>query len=313
MSTPQWQQRHQDYVVGPNQDKRLASVAPGDSVTGIDFQFENDAPFLMRGRAYRVSYDALDSRVQVGLNTLAFKWSKADGRSYRSQGYIPQNLAMPYGGQGGAWKPVYPQILYPAGSTMRLDLVNTGAAALVNLTFYFRGVKLFPWGMNPAYTYPSKIGKIIPFVYPIAPITQLNLTGSIQNLLIAESRLLQQFNVRNDADFVVRYGQAGPSYSPFGAEVFFILRDDNRKAFSNDYVHYETLFGPSSGNYPCGGVTIPAIGTGNSLPSTFFPEFYLPASHLMYYDVQRADSGYGGAATIPNFPVNLVGSKVYPG
>ena len=31
MSTPQFQQRHQDYVIGPNQDTRLASVAAGQS------------------------------------------------------------------------------------------------------------------------------------------------------------------------------------------------------------------------------------------------------------------------------------------
>ena len=310
MSTPRWQQRHQDYVIGPNQDSRLASVAAGATVTGIQFQFENDAPFLLRGRAYRVSYDNLDSKSQIGLNTLALRYS-GPNRDFKGQGYIPQGLIMPYGGQGGAWKPVYPQIFYPAGSIIQLDLVNTGSAALTNLTFYFRGVKLFPWGMVPAYTYPKRF-RTIPFVYPIASVTQANLTGSIQTLLTADKRLLQQFQVGNDADFVFRYGQSGPSYAPSPLEVFFILRDENQKAFSNDWVHHEVLFGPSLGNYPCGGTTIPAIGTGNSLPSCMFPELYLPANHLLYYDVMRADSGYAGAATIPNFPVNLVGSKVYP-
>jgi hypothetical protein len=310
MSTPQWQQRHQDVVIGPNQDPRLASVAAGQTIVGIQYQMENDAPFLLRGRAYRVSYDTLSSRTQAGLNGLNLRYT-GPNRDYRSQGYIPQNLLGPYGGQSGAWRPVYPNIFYPAGSTLQIDLVNTATVALTNLTMYWRGVKLFPWNMNPAYTYPAKF-RTIPFVYPIAPVTQQNLTGSIQNLLTAESRLLQQFQCGNDADFVFRYAQGGPSYSPFGLEVFFILRDENQKAFSNDYVHYEVLFGPSGGNYPCGGTTIAAVGAGNALPSCMFPELYVPMNHLLYYDVMRADSGYAGAATIPNFPVNLVGSKVYP-
>ncbi len=310
-STPQWQQRHQDYVIGPNQDSRLASVAAGATVPGIQFQFENDAPFLLRGRAWRVKYDNLDSRTQAGLNGLALRYTGPNGLDYRSQGYIPQNLLGPYGGQSGAWRSVYPNILYPAGSVIQIDLVNTGSVTMTNLTLYWRGVKLFPWGMNPAYTYPAKF-RPIPFIYPIATVTQSNLTGSIQNLLTAETRTLQQFQCGNDADFVFRCGQAGPSYSPFGLEVFFTLRDENQKAFSNDYVHYEVLFGPSGGNYPCGGTTIPAVGAGNALASCMFPELYVKMNHLLYYDVMRADSGFAGSATIPNFPVNLIGSKVYP-
>jgi hypothetical protein len=307
---PRFQQRHQDYVLGPNQDSRLASVAAGQVVTGIELQLDNDAAFLLRGRAYRVSYDNLDSRTQVGLNTLSLRYS-GPLRDFRSEGYIPQGLVMPYGGQGGAWKGLQRGILYPAGSIIQVDLVNTGTSALTNLTLYWRGVKLFPWGMNPAYTYPSRC-RVLPFVYPISPISSANPYGTIQNLLTAETRILQQFVCQNDADFVFRYGQAGPSFSPFPLEVGVILRDENQKAFSNDYVHYETLFGPSLGNYPCGGSTIPAVGTGNALPSCMFPEIYVPKSHILYFDIQRADSGYAGAAAIPNFPINLVGSKAYP-
>lgn len=309
MSKPQFQQRHQDYVLGPNQDSRLASVVSNQVVTGIELQLDNDAPFLLRGRAYRVSYNSLASRTQLGLNTLSLRYS-GPLRDFRSQGYIPQGLVMPYGGQGGAWRGLNRAILYPAGAIIQVDLVNTGPNTLTNLTLYFRGVKLFPWGMNPAYTYPPRC-RMLPFVYPISGTNSGNPYGTIQNLLTSETRTLQQFQCQNDADFVFRYGQAGPSYSPFPLEVSFILRDENQKAFSNDWVHYETLFGPSLGNYPCGGTTISAVGTGNATPSCMFPEIYIPKSHLLYYDVMRADSGYVGTATIPDFPVNLVGSKVY--
>ena len=219
---------------------------------------------------------------------------------------------MPYGGQGGAWRWHRRAILRPAGSIIQMDLVNTGAVTLTNLTFYFRGVKLFPFGINPAHTYPPQGFRCLPFFYPIAPVTSTNRYGVIQNVGVSQTLLLQQFQCQNDAHFVCRYGQAGPSFSPFAYEMAFILRDENQKSFSNDFVHYETLFGPSLGSYPCGGTSINAVGTGNASPSVMFPELYIEKSHLLYYDFQRTDSAIVGAQTVPSFPVNLIGSKVYP-
>jgi hypothetical protein len=314
MSQPQFQQRHQDYVIGPNQDKRLASVAPGQLITGIEFQLDPDAPFLLRGRAYRVAYDTLASRTQVGLQNLAWRWTGPD-QDFRSAQLIPQNLQMAYGGQSAAFKPVYPQIFFPARSTVTMEVQNLSATdTLTNLTLYLRGVKLFPFGMNPAYTYPPKV-RMTQYGYGInymSPPDPNNLTAAIQNLLTADSRLLQTFQVKNTGDFVIRSLQAGPSYAPFALEVGLILRDENRKAYSNDFVHFEVLAGPSGGNYATGSAgSVPAIGTGNSAPGILFPEIYVPANHVLYYDIQRADSGYVGAATIPNFPVTLLGSRVY--
>ena len=307
---PQFQERHQDYVMGPDQDKRLASVVGGQLITGIELHMDPDAPFLLRGRAYRVKYDNLDSRTQAGLQNLSLRFTGPD-KDYRSTALIPQGLQMAYGGQSAAWKPVYPQIYYPARSTMYIDLLNTGAATLTNLTLYFRGVKLFPWGINPGYTYPAKCS-MLPYVYPILQPTVANPYGTIQNLLGADSRYLQTWQNQPDSDFVLRALQAGPSYSPFGLEVLITLRDENRKAFSNAPVHFEVLCGPSIGNYQTGsGGSIGAIGTGNSAPGILYPEIYVPAAHLLYFDIERHDSGYGGVATIPNFPINLMGVKVY--
>jgi hypothetical protein len=303
------QERHQDYVLGPNQDARLASVAPGQELTSVTLHLDSDAPFVLRARAYRVKYDNLDSRTQVGLNNVSLRYA-GPLRDFRQQGYIPQGLVMPYGGQGGAWHPLRHQILYPLAGVIQLDLVNTGPSTLTNLTFYFRGVKLFQPGVNPASTYPPDC-RLQPFVYPLQQITNTNVYGVIQNLGTNETRISQIFRGQNDADFVLRYGQAGPSFGPFPLEVGFILRDENEKPYSNDYVHYETLFGPCRGNFSCGGTTIPAIGTGNALPSVMYPEIYVKKNHILWWDVQRQDSGFIGAATIPSFPVNLIGSKVY--
>lgn len=314
---PPYQERHFDYVLGPNQDARLASVVAGQEILGITLQLEHDAPFILRGRAMRVQYNTLAGRVQTGLNNVSMRYT-GPLRDYRSQGYIPQGLLMPYGGQGGAWKPLAHQILYPQGGVIQVDLVNTGTTTLTNLTFYWRGVKLFPWGINPSYTYPEKC-RLLPFVYPIAPITASNPYGVVQNLLVNEytgaggigPRLRQQFKCQNDADFVLRYAQAGPTFVPLGLEIGVKLRDENEKPFSNDYVHYETLFGPCAGIFSCGGAGLPAIGTGNALPSVFYPEIYVPKDHILWYDITRNDAGFAGTATIPSFPINLIGSKVY--
>jgi hypothetical protein len=308
---PQFQQRHQDYVVGPNQDARLASIAAGATISNIQFQTDPDVPFLLRGYCYRVAYDTIASHTQVGIQNVKLRISGPDEDSRGP--HIPQNLIIPFGGQSQAWRRVYPNIFYPSRSTITIDLVNTGSATLTNFTLYLRGVKLYSWGINPEYTYPKRC-RMINYVYPInfVNLSTANPTGAIQNLLTADVRRAQPFTSKPDSDFALRALQAGPSYSPLALEVFMMLRDENQKAYSNDWVHFEVLAGPSTGNYQTGSAgSVTAIGTGNSMPGIIFPEIYVPAQHLLYYDIMRSDSGYGGAQTISNFPVNLLGSRVY--
>lgn len=309
MPRPQFQQRHQDYVLGPVQDSKLHSIPSGVTVTGIQLQLDVDAPFLLRGRAMRVAYQSVRELIQSGVEGVALRYAGPD-QDWRMQGFIPQTLVMPYGGQGGAWKPVYPQIFYPAGAVLQVEVQNASANDITDLTLYWRGVKLYTWGTNPDYTYPKRM-KAIPFAYPIAPIDTANPGGFIQNLLATDTRNRQIFQVLSDADFVLRYGQAGPSFAPQGAEVSVTLRDEADKPYSNAPVHVEVLFGPSIGNFITGGSFIHAIGTGNAVAPTFFPEIYIPANHQLYYDIVRNDGGIGGVP-IPNYPITLIGSKVYP-
>lgn len=307
---PQFQERHQDYVVNSSMDSRLASIAAGQLITNIELTMDPDAAFLLRGRAYRVQYNSAASHTQVGLQNVSIRFSDANQKFLSAQ-LIPQGLQMPYGGQSGAWKPVYPQIYYPPQSTMLIDALNTGTTTLTNLSLYFRGVKLFPWGINPGYTYPDKCA-LANWVYPIVQPSVANPYGTIQTLGITDSRNLLTWQNQPDTDFVLRALQAGPSYTPYGFEVFVTLRDENGKAYSNQPVHFEVLAGPSTGNYQTGsGGSITAIGTGNSAPGILYPEIYVPAQHLLYYDISRSDSSIVGAASIPNFPINLIGCKVY--
>jgi hypothetical protein len=91
-------ERHQDYVLGPNQDGRLASVAAGQALS-VALQLDPDAPFLLRGRAMRVRYAAAN-RTQTGLNHVLARWS-GPNRLYTSQDVIRQSLLAPYFGQIG--------------------------------------------------------------------------------------------------------------------------------------------------------------------------------------------------------------------
>src|ERR1035437_5451862 len=131
--TPGLIRRHHDYVLGPNQDKRLATVAAGQSIAGLALKMDTDAPFVLRSRAIREKYDDLDEgdRLQI-LNGLKARWSGPD-RDYRSQNLIRQSLLAPYYGQSGNPIPVYPQVVYPRGSTLWVDIANTGPRALTNL------------------------------------------------------------------------------------------------------------------------------------------------------------------------------------
>lgn len=298
---PQFQERHHDYVLGPLQDPRLANVAAGAVIEGVDLTLDTDAPFLLRGRAVRQAYSA--RLTQAGLQFLKTRWTGPD-KDYRQQDFIFESLQMAYFGQGANPKPIFPQIYYPAGSVLRVDLWNTGAAPITNLTFYFRGVKLFPWGSVPAYTYPPKFAGLT-FSYPF----------TVLALGPAEIRYNQAWINKTGADFVLRAGQAGPVTVGLAQavtmEVFFRLKDHQYKPFSNDFVHIDILFG--SGNMPptipFGPVPafIPPIETGPTLPGLFYPEIYVKKDEQLFYDVMRADP-----AGNVNVSFNFIGQKVFP-
>jgi hypothetical protein len=312
---PRFQQRHQDYVIGPNQIPALASVTANTTLTGIPFHLDEDAPFLLRGRAFRVRYDTSTSNHrQTGINQVQLRFTGPD-QNFLATDPVPSNIDMAFAGQCGNFLRVYPQIPYPAGGTINLDIVNNGAATLTNLTFYFRGVKLYPWGVRPGYTYPPRFSSL-PFVYPISPVTAANTQGVIQALGVAETRLKQPFTVKPDADFVLRAIQAGRSFTQVTWEIFLVMRDADGKAYSNDYVHLDVMAG-SSGNpiqYPTGtGFLNGPIGAGASSPGLFFPEIYIPRNRVLQFDIQRADTPFvGQGAVTQDYPVNLIGAKVFP-
>ncbi len=310
--TPGLVQRHQDYVLGPNQDARLASVAPGASFS-MALQLDSDAPFLLRGRALRCRYVS-DSRTQTGLNHVLMSWSGPD-RVYRSQKQIRQSILAPYFGQLGNPIPVSPQVFYPRQSNINVDITNDGASTLTNLTFYFRGVKLFQPGVVKAYSYPAKFGTL-PFIYPQAnrQNTTNTLTPLITQFPVAGGPVRYTFKCKADADFVLRGLQAGDPFDTHPAnEIFVQFRDEDEKPYSNDFVHFDVIAGNSDfGNvYPAGtSAGVAPVGGGPNSLGLFFPEIYIPKNHIFYYDVKRDDT-YNGAAVAVDYPLQFHGMKVF--
>ncbi len=311
--TPGLQARHFDYVLGPNQDSRLTTVVADSIITGIVLQMDTDAPFVLTGRSVRCAFGNPDSArfnqwPLTGLRT-RFTGPNRDYRQVSDQGgYVLESLQSAYFGQRGNPKPIVPPVVYPPGSVLMLDLklyrVAPFTDSIPNLTFFFRGYKLYPAGAVPAYTYPRRMASQT-FAYPVA----------VSTLGIDERRNNQLFTVEDDADFVLRGGQSfTPSQSLRLANVSIVLKDFNKQPYSSDFVPLDVLFGntPDDTSFLQGVVTgVGAVGTGPRVPGLFYPEIYVPKNHQLLYDIKREDGTISGATESATFNFNLIGGKVF--
>ena len=296
---PKMQERHMDYVWS------LPPLAAGEELVA-PFQFDPDAPFELRGLAARIPYTVAGPAsvlgTQGGLQFVSLRWS-GPTQDYRQQARVPLGLMMgPYFGQYGCPRPVSPGVRFPANGVTWLDVKNDGLVTLTGLQVFFRGCKVAPWGEWPTYTYPAKM-RTVPYQYPF----------TVPALGVTETRLNQVFRVKSNGDFVFRAGQAGRSFAPATYEVFMTLRDADSRPYSNAPVHVDVLFGQSVGRqaYPVGaaGLYVIPVGPGASMPGLVDPEIYVPADHLLLYDIVRTDVAYVGAVAA-DFPINFIGSKV---
>lgn len=312
--TPTLQERHQDYVLGPNQDSRLASVAPGATIEGVELALDDDAPFILRSRAVYCQYNDANASTQNGLQHLKTRWT-GPIHDFRHQELISEAIQSAYFGQFGNPKPIYPGIGYPANGRLRIDLYNSSpTVTLTNLTFLWRGVKLFPHGAVPAYSYPATFASMA-YQYQ----------NQIPALGVTETRNYIIFKVRQDADFVIRAGQFSDVFIPGGPSapknVGLQLFDFNKKPYSNDFVRADAMLGcAAADNADTGTIIVPVgsgpafaapFGTGPGSPGIFYPEIYVPANHIMFYSVQRDDSAIATAVT-QDYVLNLIGAKVFP-
>jgi len=309
---------HFDYVLGPPMtsldsswtgESALSSVVTGANYVGIPLVLDPDAPFLLRSLAVRYTYPVTGkgpdhcTRLQNDLQSLNFRFT-GPKQNYFMQGYVPWTLLSAYFGQLGNPQPLWREVYYPPQSTIVLDLQYSGANTLSNLTFYFRGVKLFPDdSAHAVYSYPERMSTL-PFVYPL----------TVANLGVTESRLKQPFTAVQDADFVLRASLENTQDQAF-FEVFFTLKDENSYPFSNRPVHVDTLFGQAgqTPTYLAGADTATPIECGPANPGLWVPEIYVPRQHQLIYDIYRNDSAYTSCTNgAENFPISLIGAKVFP-
>lgn len=290
MRTP-FQERFQVYVMGPDQDARLALVAPGQVIERVNLKIDLDAPFVLRRRAL--------GPVTADLPFLKTKWTGPEG-DYRSD-FILESLRQPYFGQNGSPKAVSPGITYPPGGTLSLDLVNTSSNPITNLIFYWIGVSLYPWGTLAAPTYPAEF-RSMPFAQPF-------LAAALD---APEIRLNQPYTAKSDGDWVIRAGQAAqvgylgggdggfyPGVLAPTAAMSIFLRDFNGMPYMNDWVDINVLFGMGNMDF----------ATGPGHPGLIYPEIYLPAQHQLLIDVQQSAAGLAGVDLI----INFIGAKVLKG
>lgn len=301
--TPAFDERMQIYVVGPDQFAGLASVAAGGPKITIPFRLDPDAPFVLRGIACRCAYVSAASPYQSGLQNLLFRFAGPE-QNYFMQAMTRFSLLCPWYGQAGNPHPWYPEVVYPAGSTIYIDYQLDGATALTDLTFYFFGVKLYPKGSPDVYRLPSKFSTLdfrCPRTYDDLPVTT------------PSNGLRSIFRPPFDADYVLRGIQAGPSFSRTSYEVFLRLLDESEQPYMNAPVHLDVLAGRSlmPAAYPSGTSFLAPTGTGASQPGLFVPEIFIPKTHILYYDLVRDDGGYAGAVA-EDYPLVFVGSKVFP-
>jgi hypothetical protein len=315
------QERHQDYVF------TAPTLAPGELLRAVPFLLDADWPFELRSIAARVPYSSTVGATfgtQAGLNLISMRWS-GPMQSYRQVGQdnsqtnfglVPLNLLLgPYFGQVGNPKPVFPPIRYPRLGVITIDLQNNGPNPITGLQIVFRGVKVGPMGSWATYTYPASMGRPpLPFWYPSQATTPTVPTPALPLLTLAvtDNQLNVPFAPDNDSDFVFRSGQAGSATGTY--EVFITLRDEGYKPYSNAPVPADILFGRSGfpAAFPCGPTAFVApVGPGASQPGLLVPEIYIPKNHRMFFDIQRNDGAYAGAAPAA-YPMTWAGMKVYP-
>jgi hypothetical protein len=290
-------ERHQDYQL------TVASVPPG-GVRNVPLQLDTDAPFALR---------LVKSR---NLGPSGFNYQNPR-RMYTSTAFqtdlIQNVLDNQYFPSRGIVQ--YPQMIYPPGSSIVVDIANTTNANLTNVKILFRGSKFFDSRAVSLPTYPPRFGGL-PFTYQTV-VANLQASGALSRSVD------NQLQVRRDADFTFRCGvcdpfslaidgtasSAGLLAPPNFLNVYVQLKDESRKAYSNEPIHINDLFGQSS----------PFVfGTGGNndavlwLPGNLTPEIYIPRDHSLYFDVFRFDDPTDFNTGRPvNLYFRFVGAKVF--
>jgi len=292
--------------------QHVGNITPGQLVHDLPKTVDLEAPFALRGISLRVARTPGPPSVDYSdVNSLNVQW-KDSNNMYTASDLLPVPVALQVGaaaagGIGGCAGIVYPEVIYPPGATINIDLQNTSATKTLDTTVYFHGVKIFPQGGIDTPTYPARCAML-----------DYRRQFTALALQPTEERRNQILKVAPDADYVFRAAQCGaiPSFAYGGrAEEFqnllVKLSDHNVKPFMDDYVDVNYLWGTGDGSGTSG-----SVYTGNANPGLMVPEIYVRANDLLYLDFQRNDGAFNVVGVLPsatNCDVQIVfqGSKVY--
>lgn len=303
--------RHQDYRLN------VGTVLAGQTVRSATLQLDNDAAFILRGRAIHIR--PIPDATGVLANDPATYYDRYTGPDgdYYSQDVTQFALENRNLGKFGQFLPVRVPVVYPPGGSIQADVTNTGLADMVGVEIYFRGSKIFAPGVLGCETYPPRLSPQ-PFDYVASP--QVGFVGFNQGcsqLDVQESRFNLVQNIASDADFVCRkisigsWAAASGLISNVPPSMYFQLyvqfMDWSGKPYSNLPVHADTCFGVNECDIPFWNIglgevngsllystfdnaTLVDSSVGTNHPSLLLPEIYLPANRVMYFNLIREDS-----------------------
>ena len=188
--------------------KRLqnATLVAGYQSLGSELQLETDAPFRMVGVAVYL-FDADNKPIGAAGNVkTTIRFTRPDGSWIQkhiisAQGLNPYDAGAPNGAVGNRpafyayFAPLGTNVLYPAGSSIQIDLQVVAGDVLAQALVVFIGTKIFPAGVTWAPTYPPK--------YAARPYFGYNI-----QILGADLPVVNvPFQVAPDADFAWEHGQ----------------------------------------------------------------------------------------------------------
>lgn len=261
-------ERHQDYQL-------TIPTLPVGGLMGVTLQLDSDAPFALRQTKTR------------NMPATGYRFRSPRGV------YVDSTYENDLTERGTVR---YPQMVYGANAQMVVDVPNATGAPVSNVRILFRGSKLYKEGRIESPTYPAKCS-LFPWIYPIVvEAIPLQSNGLYNNI---------QLQIASDSDFALRYAFADAfHFNPPGvnypgplnygryADCYITLRDANYKAYSNEPIHIDDLFGSA--------YTLVTDSPKATLwPGLFTPEIYVPRSGSLFFDITRLD-------TAPPFSANEV-------
>lgn len=257
---------HYDYQV------RCGALANGHTNDSLELNIAPGAPFCLRGIG---GYNVASGPVVAPLTGGFLQFSDSRDAWLQSN---PAGISgdWPRGGQNALYEPVYRQVVYGPGSTLRIRLTNSSGADWADARLVFRGTKLYYKDAIYAESYPD--------CYRTIPYDQ-SLTFTVP----ANTTLPEQPLQVTGTDFAFRGGLIEVVSGSMADLECQITTQDN-KPFSNDYIHHAWLFSTALAQRP----------------GVFYPEIYLPKDKVLLFNLQQN----GGAPVT----VNLVcqGARVFP-